>query len=409
MACLLIPLASLARDFHPEILSALRYLEDSQVRSQGVYEIGEWPTQVTAVLLPSLIGAGKWGKPYQEPTIFTTATIVNLLNSIYKDSPELSTIPPMIERAIDGFGGFSEGPFFNFYPLKNYHGTWVRGPRSMPLAPYLQGLAHIPPDADTTSVTYLALQAPVPEKVISAFSRFRDQNRKSHHYNRLYSNINTGAFMTWLMDEKDPAMPRGTGHPELGPRIPFGTNDVDCIINANILKLLTAQKRTEVPGYLEACTFLKESIRYQHYNTCGIYYPNDYILPFRVGELKALGARCLSGKNSTVLQFILDTQNLDGSWNSTPPNRPDPINSTALALNSLLLLGNLENRDHRVRVHNAVNFLLENGHRDRQGNLYWNGQVFFSAIAEVRYSVIWRSNSYTTALVARALQLAENF
>ncbi|MGZ6432869.1 MAG: hypothetical protein ACXWRE_06020, partial [Pseudobdellovibrionaceae bacterium] len=201
--CLFLSLTSHARDFHPEILSALKHLEDSQVKSQGVYEVGEWPTEVTSILLPSLVGAGRWGHPYPEATVFAAATVTNLLNSIYKDSPEFTQLPPMIEKAIGGFGGFYEKPFFNYYPRKNYKGVWVRGPRSMPLPPYLQGLANIPPDADTNSVTYLALQVPVPEKVISAFSRFRDQNRKSHPYNRRYGNINTGAFMTWLMDEND--------------------------------------------------------------------------------------------------------------------------------------------------------------------------------------------------------------
>ncbi|MGZ3806161.1 MAG: hypothetical protein ACXVB4_18245, partial [Pseudobdellovibrionaceae bacterium] len=252
-------------------------------------------------------------------------------------------------------------------------------------------------------------QVPVPEKVISAFSRFRDQNRKSHPYNRRYGNINTGAFMTWLMDENDPAMPKKLGHPELGPRIPFGTNDVDCIINANVLKLLTAQKKTDVPGYHEACAFLQKSIRYRQYNTCGIYYPNDYILPFRVGELKQLGSRCLTGQNKSVLQFVLETQSPDGSWSSSPPNRPDPIHSTALALNTLLILGEPHNPDHQERIHRAINYLLENSRWDAKRNLYWKGQVFFSAIAQARYSVIWSSSSYTTALVARALQLAENY
>jgi hypothetical protein len=399
-----------ARSYRAEILSALAHLETSQAKTRGAYEPGQWPTQVTAILLPSLVGVGRWGKPYPEATIFTTSTIINVLRQIEGDGAEYQNkITPLINRAIAGFPAHAEPPFYNFYPLRKRNGAWVRGPRNFYLAPYFRGLANIPPDADTTSVTYLALRSPVPDKVTAAFARFRDLDRKPHSYDKNLGVINTGAFMTWLMDEKDPKMPRKFGHPELGPRIPFGTNDVDCIINANVLKLLALQGKTRTPGYDEACDLLKDSIDRNQLGTCGIYYPSNYLLPVRVAELKELGGRCTQSHEARILQYVLDTQHPNGSWSNSPPNRPDRIHSTALALNALMMLGDPGNTEHRRKVRNGVEYLLNQSRRDQNGNLYWKGQVFFSAVAQARFSVVWRSSSYTTVLAARALQLAENY
>lgn len=398
-----------ARNHQAEILSALRHLERAQTLYKGAYEPGEWPTEVTSIMLPSLVGVGRWGKPYPEATIFTTASIVGVLHEMHENDSRLNSIPPMIKKAIDGFGPFFQDDFFNFYPLRKRNGAWVRGPRGLFLAPYFRGLANIPPDADTNSVTYLALKAPAPEKVIQAFSRFRDVNRKPHSYNLRAETVNTGAFLTWLMDEKDPKMPHRFGNPELGARIPFGTNDVDCIVNANVLKLLTLQQRTEVAGYKESCRLLQTVIVRKDYGRCGIYYPNDYLLPLRIAELKELGASCIHRHAPLVLKHLLETQTPDGSWTNSPPNRPDRIHATAVALNSLLLLADRKNSAHRQRVDRAVNYLLQNLRRDKHGHKYWKGEVFFSAVAQARYSIVWRSNSYTTALAAQALHRAQQF
>ena len=395
---------------HSEILSALKHLEISQAAKRGAYEPGQWPTQVTAILAPGVLGVGRWGKPYPEATIFTTAAIINVLRQIQTDAPRYRPqIAPLIRRATRGFSAYSIPPFYNFYPLRKRNGAWVRSPRSLYLAPYLRGFANIPPDSDTTSVTYLALNTAPPPSVVNAFARFRDLDRKPHFYDRSLGVINSGAFMTWLMDEKDPEMPRKIGHPELGPRIPFGTNDVDCIINANILSLLAAHGKTKTPGYEEACQFLRSSIDKNQYGTCGIYYPSNYLLPVRVAEFHALGGHCLKSYNAQILQYVLDTQHPNGSWSNSPPNRPDRVHSTALALNALMMLGDTKNPEHRIQVRRGVQFLLKNSHHDSQGHLYWKGQVFFSAVAQARFSVVWRSSSYTTVLAARALQLAENF
>ena len=409
-ALILTAVTAQARSYRTEILSALKHLESSQAKTKGAYEPGQWPTVVTAILAPSLLGVGRWGKPYPEATIFTTSTIINVLRQIEEDGPEYrNEINPLINRAMAGFPAHADPPFYNFYPLRQRNGAWVRGPRNFYLAPYLRGLANVPPDADTNSVTYLALRRPVPDKVMAAFARFRDLDRKPHYYDKDLGIINSGAFMTWLMDEKDPQMPRKFGHPELGQRIPFGTNDVDCVVNANVLKLLASQGKTRTPGYEEACRLVKDSIDRNQLGTCGIYYPSNYQLTMQVAEIGSLGGRCLQSYEAKVLQYVLDTQHPNGSWSNSPPNRPDRIHATALALNALMMLGNPANPEHRRKVRGGIEYLLSTSRRDENGNLYWKGQVFFSAVAQARFSVVWRSSSYTTVLAARALQLAEKY
>ena len=196
-ALILTAVTAQARSYRTEILSALKHLESSQAKTKGAYEPGQWPTVVTAILAPSLLGVGRWGKPYPEATIFTTSTIINVLRQIEEDGPEYrNEINPLINRAMAGFPAHADPPFYNFYPLRQRNGAWVRGPRNFYLAPYFRGLANVPPDADTNSVTYLALRRPVPDKVMAAFARFRDLDRKPHYYDKDLGIINSGAFMT---------------------------------------------------------------------------------------------------------------------------------------------------------------------------------------------------------------------
>lgn len=420
----ILPWASLAGDRHAEVISALRYLESVQVRERGDYEPGEWPTGVTSTYTPSLIGVGVWGKEYPEATLFTTTTIMNLLGSMYQKDPRLPLIPQMMEKATRAFPAYQQGPLFNFYPPRERKGVWVRGPRSLPLAPYVRGLANIPPDSDSTSVTYAALNhlelmrdqntsgdfiISLPPEVPEAFAEFRDLDREPHYYDKRMGLVNTGAYMTWLLDEKDPDMPRRWGRPEKGVRIPFGDNDVDCVINANVLKLLTWAGQTETPGYQASCKLLKRSIDENLYSKCGVYYPNSFALPLGVAELHQLGASCLTTHSQKVLRHVLSLQRSDGFWGNASPHRVDYIQSTVLALNALVLLGDPKNSVHRQRVQKGVEYLMKQSRRDKNGNLYWPGQVFFSAVAQARYTVVWRSNAYTTALAARALLYAQDF
>src|SRR5690606_12975251 len=122
----------------------------------------------------------------------------------------------------------------------------------------------------------LKFRKKISPEVFRTFAKFRDVNRKPHSYNRVYNYQNTGAFMTWLIDENDLQMPRGIAPPEAGPRIPFGRNDMDCVVNTNVMKLLTWSGHTQTPGYVQTCEYLKKTIDLKDYGYCGIYYPNKF-------------------------------------------------------------------------------------------------------------------------------------
>jgi hypothetical protein len=413
-----------ATNYHPQVQSALKYLEAVQAPSEGDYVIGEWPTEVKSILLPGLIGAGRWGKAYPEATNFTTATIVEVLGGMYQEDPSLKEIPAMTKKAVAGFKSYVQGPLFNFYPPREHKGVPVRGPRSMYLAPFIKGLANVPSDSDSTSTAYVAMNyyelqksgrrdqkflKEVSPEVYENFSRFRDVDRKPHHFNRSYGYRDTGAFLTWLMDENDPDRPAKFAPPQGGHRIPFGTNDVDCVVNTNVMKLLTWAGKTQIPGYQETCNYLKQTIDQEGYGNCGIYYPNSYSEILGLSQLHGLNTSCLDSHYPKVLNYILDTQDWDGGWTNPPPGRPDRVQSTALALNALMELGDRNNPEHREKVRKGIQYLLSKAQRDPHGNLYWEGQVYFSAVSQARFTVSWRSSAYTTALGAKALLMAERF
>lgn len=413
-----------AHDYHPQIHSALSFLADAQVKKKGDFYPGQWSTYVTSILFPSLVGVGTWGTPYAEPTAFDTASVANIISDMYFSDPSLKEIPPMVDKAAGSYARYYVGSLFDFYPPKLVNGVVIHNPHRMKLGKLFVGFANVPADADSSSVTYVAMNnnklmqmgathrelvIPVPEEVYSAFSTYRDLNRKPHFFNRYYGNFDTGAYMTWLMDEKDPNMPGSTAKPEKGPRIPFGINDVDCVVNANVLKLMTLARHFKDPGYQESCDFLKRVIDKNQQGLCAPYYPNRFEATMEIARIRELGPSCLQDHDESLLTDLLSSQKKNGSWENGPPNRYDVVQTTALALNSLLLLGSPHNPDHRARVEKAVEYLMSQARKDAKGHLYWNGEVFFSAVAQARFTIVWRSTPYTTALVTKALLLAEKF
>ena len=116
---------------------------------------------------------------------------------------------------------------------------------------------------------------------VTVFADFRDLQRKPHTYNALHHYEQTGAFMTWLWDETRPETPRSLfARPDKGVRIPFKMNDVDCVVNANVLKLLSTTQQTSTPGYQDSCNYLNAIVEKKGYYSCGMYYPSQWVLPY---------------------------------------------------------------------------------------------------------------------------------
>ncbi|XGC81707.1 hypothetical protein ACES2L_04325 [Bdellovibrio bacteriovorus] len=425
LSLLSLPIGSYAAGRYDSLInSSLDFLTVYQTTGTNEgYFPGHWKSKVTSYA-PSTIGIGKFGVPYDDPSIFTAAIVANTLAEIYFLNPRFKKIPALVAKTKDGIYPFRLNSYlFSFYPEKYYHGTRVVGPKHMYLARPWWGFAHVPPDADTNSATYTyqyylnklkpdwlppGHSNPVPSVFIKKLSNTRDLNRHPHGYNLAQGHINTGAFMTYLMDENSSSMPRFLfAPPDKGPRIPFAKNDVDCVVNANIINLLTLANKKETPGYKSTCNHLRRVVNLKQYFFCGMYYPSLYALPYSMANAMKNGAECLEPTRNDLLNYLIHKQNKDGSWRNSVLARPDYIQSSAWALNALLLLGDPQNKVHRYHVENGLKFLISQKQKDSAGRTYWKGEVYFAALFTARFNVVWRSTAYTTALAAKAFALAD--
>ncbi len=405
----------------------VNYIEKNQfTKNTPIYWQGEWQVEMKSYLLIALLGVGRlWGLPVEESTSFATASIANLISEAYLLNPEHTKIPQILGRALPSIENYQAGSVYNYYNWVDYKGTKVRGPKDPRYVPeYIRGLTHISSDADTTSTVFMAKAYAnqilngqemsalvVPQGALDTFSQFRDLNRTPHYYNYLDGYKNTGAFMTWFIDEKDPKVPRGVfDKPNKGARIPFNFNDVDCVVNANVLRVLSTTNNQNIPGYAESCHYLNRTILEEKQTQCGIYYPNSYGVMHAISNAYAAGSTCLEQSKAKAVDFIARNQLENGSWANEPGiGNTDHIQSTALALNALMNYTQNDPLRYKDTVRYGVAYLLREMKRIDANTGYYKGEVFFAAVAQARNTVLWRSNAYTSALVLNTLAKADKY
>lgn len=396
---------------------------DTQIKvSDANYVVGEFPTEIQSTLVPVLAGVGKLFGQNQEASAFTTASVVNVLAQTYlkyQDQQDqfksLSKIPAAIQSGVRSFGRYASGPVFNFYPPHIENGIQVRRPIDMELRKYWFGFTNIPNDADTSSVALSALvynakinkneKYKVSAESFAKFSQFRDLNRKPMFYNKHQNRENTGAFMTWLYDEKNPSMPRFLfAKSEKGERIPFSKNDVDCVVNANVLKLAAVAKKQNLEGYKESCEMLNDMIKEDEHAYCGVYYPNTFNLSFAMAAAERAGDSCLSNDSKKlIIEKIIGLQDgYTGSWSNDRNVWEDKVLSTAFAMQALLQFGDPYEYKVYASLLYGTHFLL-NEIQYKKGPIIWPSDNFFSAGAIARSLVMWRSEAYTNAIIADVL------
>ena len=419
----LISVPAFAGTYDKQIHSAMDYLVATQTTGAEGYDPGQWKSQVTSTL-PSFIGVGKDGIPFEEPSAFVAGSVANILAEMYFLKPFDARVPEVLHKTIGGFQPYEWGAVYHFYPPALYQGLPIRNPRHMFLKLRFQGFADTPPDNDTTAVSFLtqayseAIDRNEPltrsdfrlgRDSLALMTEYRDENRvKPHTYNRIHGWVDTGAYLTWIWDETNPNSPRyWLAHPDQGTRIPFNVNDVDCIVNANMLKLLSVSHQTQAPGFESSCHYLNEVVAREGFFSCGMYYPSIYLLPYTLAVAHHGGLSCADESREHLLKYVIQKQRPDGWWANDPHARPDYVQSTAWAVNTVMMLGNPHDPDQRKRVQQALRNLLSQGLRDSAGRLYWKGEVFYAATFIARRPVVWRSDAYTTASVIRALQYAD--
>jgi hypothetical protein len=429
---------------------ALRFIEQEQVKqtiSEHQYE-GEWPAFMT--MRSSFVMLGKQERSY-DSNCFSNASIQNSLASAFLIRPDLTSIPPMLDKAIIRMMDFYSGNGFNFWPLLPPNGKlykfkenreigFVRRPIRFPLNnPYIRKAANVVNDNDDTSqgfsalMNYVKVQKIVGNKVDVTFrispivGAWRDSARSSQHYYNIihFDKRESGAFLTWRAHEipfpnwNIPRMlvnnamfltPMSTLYPyAYVPYIPYGCNDVDAVVNANVLTALAENGELKAAGIAKASKFIERKIKRKDWSRAGIYYPNRYHLHYATLKAWSKGVHELDESANRLKKHLLSSQKADGSFHSRRiVNHKDKVQSTAYALNSILRLGNPFLIGTENQVNKALHYLIKQA-SFMDGNTCWDGGVFFSGGTVIRNTLYWKSDVYTTALMVESLVLYQQY
>lgn len=378
---------------------------------------------------------GSRGKSAIDYNAFVTATIVRLLAkaAIQDLSPEESKwIPDAVALGLQALEYYREGSTYGFWPLRPHPGDqrkhpndpsrWrvARGPLFYPLeSKFIIAASNVPTDADDTALVLSArhwasrlgpanFEAEQFGNILEAFERFRDHQRKNNHYYNVVHRMgsNTGAYLTWLYPERGfspwmwiPSVP----HDDSTKRyVPYGANEIDCVVNANVLASLAERNLMNegdgLDGARNACQWINKMVEKKREARCGVYYPNAYQLHASIAHAWQAGARCLEPAVKTLTERTLKAQAQDGSWSAKKP-RADPTHSTLYALELLLASDPIA---HQKSIARGIDYLLSQELRSINPG-HWAGEVFFAGGTVVRASLSWRSDAYTTARVVAVL------
>ncbi len=443
----LAPLYAVAQAVSPDSVEAdlqhsLRYLSASQTTRtiEGKQYTGEWEAYMRMKGFFFMLGTRN---QYRDSNCFTMAGIYNNLADIYLSDTTRREILPMLEAVFPEILTYSTGNRFNFWKNLPPAGKlrWgrepdpvpsVRRPTTFPLEEkFMKNAANVENDADDTAMGNLAIRN---HKRIfgrsdtlkmadqTFFDGYLDKNRQNRHwYNYLFhGNKNSGAYLTWFGQEKELAdwrfhkivehnivffLPLSICYPvPYKPYIPWGANDVDVVVNANVL---TYMARAGLTGSSEGSSAAHELIRKHaergRWNRMGIYYPNRYHFHYATGRALASGDTGLHAAAPYLLRHLLATRHADGSYTSRRKvNRHDRLQSTIYATLSLLYLKEAGYKVPDEFLDQSVRFI----HSQRKETIvgtYWEGGVFFSGGTVVRNILYFTSDAYTTSLVALTL------
>lgn len=296
-----------------------------------------------------------------------------------------------------------------------------------------EAVFNIPDDADNTSMA-VALQLLSCRRYgwqsmnpdispLDFMCGFRDLGReKSDRKNRVFGK-DTGAFLTWLKDERLPVY----SGPEEGI-IPLWANNVDIVINANALLALSLAGKQDSPGYDAAAALLAKCIMERSWTGISLYYPEKLVFPYSVARAwrdGGAGVSVLDDAMPDLVVQLLEEQarfgrqrpDCDGAFPSDPYG--NCRYSTALGLAALVNLGVVTarkagcERQFLTAVDKAALFLLRtmqsikpegafsSGLFGKIRPAFWaSGIIYTSSLQPMAH---WRSHLQTTALVLEAL------
>ena len=193
------------------------------------------------------------------------------------------------------------------------------------------------------------------------------------------------------------------------PYLPYGTNDLDAVVNANILTTLQMMDDTASAGFKPAIKYLNKKCSVKKFDRVASYYPNRYQFAFSFANAYYAGVNELNISKEILTNYLLTKQKKDGSWSSRRAiNKGDVIQSTAYAINALLCLNYKDLSMYRTQIEAGIKYLLQKSIA-HENQCHWEGGVLFSGGTVVRTGLYWKSDAYTTALVAHALVLYQKY
>lgn len=427
------------------IYQSLHYLQESQQKSTILdsHFKGEWPSYMQMKTGFALLGGKR--KVY-DSNCFALAGMMNILSDVYRLDSNLTVIPEILRLAYPQLISYRDSTGFNFWPLMKPNGKmhWnedsirtdvlVRRPIQFQIRnTYIRRAANIMNDNDDTAQGMLAewnYQVITGESVqpfeTPRFEMFRDTLRENIHYYNHFARDprNSGAYLTWrgieqafptrnlvklLVNNALFLTPKSTAYPyAYEPYMPYGANDVDAIVNANILATISTL-RLQTKGTQGAAKFINQKIRRKKWSRAGVYYPNRYQLHYAVLKAWKSGAHELNDCIVPLVEHIKKTQQEDGSFESRKVvNKRDKIQSTAYALNAMLKLGNPTETRLENQVTKALQFLLSKAQKNDE-KLHWEGGVYFSGGTVIRNTLYWKSDALTTAIILESLCLLKKY
>ena len=259
----------------------------------------------------------------------------------------------------------------------------------------------IPADADDTAAIYAALLDHMslddgPE-VVAPFERlfvdWRDLGQVTLRNNEPWLPRQSGAFLTWLAYNDDPAKPR--------------PNDVDLVVNANVLYALGRYGLLETPGVSDAVALINAAVQPEamrsHPDQMSLYYPDNLSLHYCVTRAYREGeVRELAPAVEVLVADLLATVE-QGPAGRYYWDRGHPHLSTAFAVLTLLNAGQegdlAEGAIDRL-VEGAIDYLIS---EQNPSDGSWEEGTFFRTRSDGGTQAVWVSRALTTAIALEAL------
>ena len=287
-------------------------------------------------------------------------------------------------------------------------------------------LFNIPADADDSALA-LALQLllrqegltdTVDMEVLQVILSYRDSARtKTDRHNRGLEKDSKG-ILTWHKDENLPVFSK----PEEGI-IPFGTNNVDLVVNANVLLAMNLAGTGQTAERQGIEQLLAGAVQNGLWKRMSIYYPETAWFPYALSRALWYAPEAPAGIMPALPELMREVLNMRRTYNDTACFFPaldgnSHSLSTALLLNTLLNLGPEPARqaglhaEYNDAVKGSLHYLVQqakgkgaasarNSRKKKPRSCYWvSGPLFSSSVQDLAY---WYSNPLTTALVVEAI------